>query len=516
MDSRQRDLYEMNTYTPEQQKILQQYEKLKTEELKHLKIKAKHESENKITLFNTKAIPANPPQEKLLKAWENPNYKIFTFCGGNRLGKTTIGVIIALSTLFGKWPWNEEEIPFPHNKPRKIRYVGQGWEDHIKQVVIPALKEWWPRNRPLETRKNNQGVDYLWVDKKTGGVINIMSNNQEVRHFEGWDGDLIVNDEPTRREIRIANARGLVDRQGRELFCATLIGEAWIDREIIKKKLPDGRPDRSVFNVTGTIWDNMGFGLTEKGINQFESTLSEEEKQVRLFGIPSYMQGLVLPQFNRDKHLKPRFKKGVPIDWLVDIAIDIMPKEPQAVLFMATSPRNYKWVVEEIFEHLGGKQLAQEIIKSIHRNHYRVNKIIIDPLAKADENCPEGSTYTQIENVLAQYENRETKQAYLLDLGSKDLKSGIILAKDYLITETGESAVFFFEDLIRTTWEIEGWMWNSKTGKPVEKENHMMENFRRLLQLETRWYEPDEVEDEDYRPPKSTVRTWATGGGTGY
>ena len=87
---------------------------------------------NRIAAFNRPKDPlypeirdANPLQKKLIEAWKNPVYKVFTYTGGNRIGKTTIGAIIANSTVFGEWPWSGEKLYFPHKEPRKVRYIGQ-------------------------------------------------------------------------------------------------------------------------------------------------------------------------------------------------------------------------------------------------------------------------------------------------------------------------------------------------------------------------------------------------------
>ena len=42
----------------------------------------------------------NGPQRALLEAWRDPRYKVFTFSGGNRLGKTFIGGLIAVCALY--------------------------------------------------------------------------------------------------------------------------------------------------------------------------------------------------------------------------------------------------------------------------------------------------------------------------------------------------------------------------------------------------------------------------------
>lgn len=90
----------------------------------------------------------NPPQFELLEAWKDLEKKVFTMTGSNRLGKTLLGVVISLSVMFGEWPWSGEKIEFPHKDPRKVRYVGQGWESHIKTVVEPELRKMWPACTP--------------------------------------------------------------------------------------------------------------------------------------------------------------------------------------------------------------------------------------------------------------------------------------------------------------------------------------------------------------------------------
>jgi hypothetical protein len=68
--------------------------------------------------------------------------------------------------------------------------VGQDWEKHIKAVLTPELKKWWPKKRRVKTKKNNNGVDYFWEDEATGSTLEIMSNLQDSDLHEGWSGDL--------------------------------------------------------------------------------------------------------------------------------------------------------------------------------------------------------------------------------------------------------------------------------------------------------------------------------------
>ena len=812
------------------------------EELRRLKLRLaetreqrlRFEADNRIEFFGLVNEERgfkgpNPLQKKLLEAWDNPHYKLFTYTGGNRIGKTTIGIIIGLSTLFGKWLWNGRDLIIPHHHPRKVRLIGQDWEKHIKAVLEPELHKWWPKNRAVRIKKNNFGAESFWVDEKTGSSLELMclrpdqrvmmadgteksiesinkgalikcskgnttvknkiesyadkflhistfngreivcsenhgiltvngwkkardisisdelktilpdftpteniedwklillgvligdgyikqwcaewtcfsdeliqwvknklpadlklhkipkrnevyrisqkvkrnnnplktwmeeigiwgcgsgnkfipdcifrlskektgvflkalfstdgtfsvnyhqisyssrskrlvddlkrllrhidviastseyyiksvfdgydcsgivyicrfggrdnirnfsrfsgfvgkkqswnnfyskytninkkscirkekirsicildggksydlevedachdyivdglivhnSNKQESELHEGWSGDLILYDEPPRREIRIANARGLIDRQGRELFCMTLLKEAWVDRDVIKAVNQDGTPDTTVFNIHGDISANIGFGITQMGVEQFAKTLTEEEKDVRLKGIPSYMSGLIYSKFNRQTHLRKRFK--IPLDWLVDISIDFHPSKKWAVLFVATDKKNFKYCIDEIHENGSWKAISEEIVRRIKTNHYRVEApIIIDPLAKGDEQSDlnEESVFEKMQNLFAAYGLR-------MSAASKDKDGGIHLVKDLLMTENEMPSLFFFNDLKQTIKELEGYMIDPDTNKPQKYDDDFMECLYRIALLNTQWY--DMADDE--------------------
>ncbi len=454
-------------------------------------------AENRIFAFNQRRNPdypemreANPPQRKLLEAWRNPAYKVFTYSGGNRIGKTTVGAIIAISTVLGEWPWSGEKLTFPHKEPRKVRYVGQAWESHIKAVVEPALDFWWPKSVKVETKKNNQGVDYFWNAGRKGS-IEIMSNVQDSSVFEGWSGDLVVYDEPPKRDVRVAAARGLIDRQGRELFCMTLLKEAWIHREVIKATLPDGSPDMSVYNISGDIYSNVGYGITAEGVEQFRKTLTEDEIQSRLFGKPSYMSSLVFPKFNRQMHVKERFK--IPLDALVDIQIDFHPSKKWAVVFLATLKSGFKYVCDEIWDRGNPKYIAEEILRRIrNRNYERVNSIGIDPLAKGGEGN-DIDVYSIMAEALA-------SRNYSLETASKDKDNGIAIVNDLLLTENEMPGIFFFKDCVKTIEQVENLMYDPETFKAQKTDDDFTECLYRLALKNTQWYPEVQYSNKDRKP----------------
>ena len=479
---------------------IERLKKLKAEKINVAQSILEYRQKNYIEFFDTPPNPGpNPKQAQILEAYPDPNFKVFGMSGGNRLGKTHLLTLLGISTIIGKFPWDNTSLLhlFPHKKPRKVRYIGQGWHDHIKGVVIPELDKIWPQIRPVERTGNGIITDTLWKDVQTGGTIEIMSNTQNPKVHEGWSGDLILYDEPPRREIYVANARGLVDRRGREIFAATLLDEPWIDREIVKKVGQDGKPDKSIFWIEGTSYDNVGFGITKEGIEEFSNKLSDDEIQARIYGVPQYMQGLIYPQFNRKTHLFEHFK--IPLNWMVDIAIDIHPRKPQAVLFVATDPRNEKYICDEIFQHGDGVSIADEIVRKINQNSYRVNKIIIDPLSKGDSNNPE-TTYQKIFNVLARYD-------LTLQVASKDIDAGILAVKEHLKGPNNLPSLFLLDNCMRTLSEIEGYMWDKNTGKPLKVDDDMMENLYRICLLNTEYIPPEYEYSSEYRDERRNETT---------
>jgi hypothetical protein len=209
------------------------------------------------------------------------------------------------------------------------------------------------------------------------------------------------------------------------------------------------------------------------------------------------MEGLVYPQYDSKIHLKERDQ--VPLDWMVDIGIDIHPREKQAVLFVATDPWNRKWCIDEVWDHGDGKWVAEEIMRHINYHSYRVNRIIVDPLAKGDQNNP-NTVFDKINENLMPY-------GYVAETASKDKTSGILEVKKHLMGPNQEPSLFFYDDLIRTIMEIEGYMYDEDTQKPQDKDDHMMENLYRILLLNTQYEEMgyDEEETVDFTENRSAI-----------
>jgi hypothetical protein len=287
-------------------------------------------------------------------------------------------------------------------------------------------------------------------------------------------------DEPPPRDVWIECARGLIKRNGRALIGATLLNEAWVHREVIKARLENGQPDPSVFNVNAVIEDNLGYGLTQEGIDTFARKLKPQEKEARLKGKPSYLGTLVFPDYDQDVHVKEPFK--IPLDWIVDISIDFHPSKPWAVVFMATARNNFKYVCKEIHDKGNPKYIAEEIIRAVKDGQWRLGQCVIDPLAKGDSNN-DNTVYEIMGNVLGSHN-------ISLDTASKDKDNGIALVNNLLLTENQLPGLFFFSDCPKTYTQVADLMYDKDSLKPtaVKVDDDFTECLYRLALLDTQWF----------------------------
>ena len=457
--------------------------------------KLKYEKKNKLLFFN-KGLghlgkngkwESNPIQKQFFESLKTPKYKIYGLVGANRISKTFSSTgVSALPALKGCFPWQDpEEVGTwlwntrNWNPPIKIRIIGQDWEKHIKSVIIPTIQELWPDSWGFQCKKNNVGVEAYWT-LPGYGTVEIMSNNSESDLFEGWNGHVIIYDEPPKRDNRIACARGLIDNNGIEIFAMTLLKEAWVDQEVVNAIDENGAPDPAIKFYTGDIQDNVGYGITQEGVDQFSKSLTDDEKSARLRGIPSYKAGVIL-NIDRNKHLVERF--SIPSHWMVDVAIDIGVQKPHDVLYIATAPDGRKYVCFENTVAGSGEAIAEEIIQRKNRYNLRINTVLCDPLAKGNTEGMdyEHSTWAKIDTGLNRF-------GMYLQKGSKLKKDGVIAINDLLMTVNKMPMLFFFQDLGRTIKQTMGWMYDDK-GLESKKDDDMCENLYRLILLGTEYEE---------------------------
>jgi hypothetical protein len=476
-------------------------------------------------------------QQEFFAALQDKSFKTYVILGSNRSGKTEAAVASALSLALGRYPWvkqpvainreghssmriladkslrvsyhspdkSTEVFDFPDEKswkqwkrdqlnpfdagglrfkvPIKIRMLAEDMTA-LEQVQLPKFRKLCAPEWVAAKKKNSFGLDVHWIFHN-GSVIDFLTYQQDTSMMEGWDGHVVLYDEPPPRDKYVANLRGLVDHGGISIFSMTPLKEPWIADELVNKN------DPSIYTSTMTIRDNPH--ISAKDIETFAAALTDDEKETRLEGKFLHLQGLVFKDFNKLTHVKPC--REPPKDSTVYCAIDPHARTPHALVFMWVDRRGNMFVCHDIFRNGTPDQIAEWVIQ-FHDSIHHVEQVIIDPYSKGDQNRGE-TTYEIVERLLAD-------KGIPLDLGSKDLSSGILQVQECLKSRNGLASLFIDPSCERTIFEVQRIVWADWKGqgtdkeqmnKPVAKDNHMWENIRRLIQYPAEYRSPRSVSD---------------------
>lgn len=450
--------------------LQRQLEQLEKDEYVILKNIESYQDNNKIEFF----VP-HEKQEFAFDALLNELKHTVLFQGSNRSGKTTWLIVSLICFLLGEFPWNKKKTRF--TTPCRARLFGEDWLHHIGQVLIPKLKEWCPRSALVKTKKNNQGIEYLWFFKN-GSVLEIMTYEQATDQVEGWSGHIVAADEPMPRDKYIAAKRGLVDFNGIFIMSFTPLKEPWIYDELVTN------PDPSIATFGVEIHDNPH--ISKEAIHEFEKSLTEDEREARIKGKWLHLQGLVYKEFDPKIHLVRPFK--VPTHYTGYAAVDTHPRTEQAVSFCAVSEAERVFNTHEVFRHGTPEDVADWLISHHHNVYKLTGGVLIDPSSQGDKNRGD-STYEIIASKL-------WKHQIPIELGSKDLDGGVLQVKRYLMSPNNIPSLFFFDNLERVRYELTHYIWgewrkseNDKTSKqkPRDKDDHMLENIRRICLIPPRY-----------------------------
>ena len=418
-----------------------------------------------------------PHQKKALELLYQGK-KTILLQGGNRIGKTVFGVNVIGAACLGHQPWDNKPTVWG-NTPIQARIICVDWEHHANNVVVNALKEWLPEGS-YTTKKNNVGVEAYWTFKN-GSKIELLTHIQETKIHEGWKGHLIWADEPLPKDKYAANKRGLVDYSGVFLMTMTAVYEVWVLDELVLKH------DDSVGCVTDIPMKANPL-LKQEDINNFESSLSEDEKKPRIEGGWLQLSGRVVKEFDIDKHVIDASK--IPPDWPVVAMIDVHLSLPNAVGFYAWDEYNRMFVIDEIWEHIAPENIANEIIRRKESNTWNIKETFIDPFAKGDNQFIKNRGIA-IQDTFSIIERKLRPFGIKLSVASKDKDSGIININTALKGSNGMPALYFFKTCHKHIWEIQRWIYDKKTGKAKKENDHFCENLYRATLAGVKYIPPE-------------------------
>ncbi len=397
---------------------------------------------------------------------------------GNRFGKSISGCAEDCAWLRGERPWLPETdagrlsgIP---QHPVKGLVITTNW-DKVDEVYTSnrgtegKLWRFLPRDGFVKrTTRNHEGKICI-VECANGSTLRfatVRSWLNDPQSIESTDYDFIHIDEPCPESMWKGASRGLVDRDGFAWFTLTALTEPWI----VDSFLPGGNFAQRMFKVEGSIYDNPY--LQADAIKMFEATLTDDERECRLYGKPLHLAGLVYKSFKYDKHVLQELPKGwrdfstPPRDWSYYYYIDPHPRTPNACLLLVVSPHERLYFFHDIFERTTMKEMCEQMKPFLTNCH--VIRGRVDPLAY----IPDPETDRCWADELALH-------GFPADRAIKAPLQGINRANERL--KESPTTVFFSPSCRRTLYEIQRYHWDEEKNKPVDKDDHMMENFYRAI-----------------------------------
>jgi hypothetical protein len=339
---------------------------------------------------------------------------------------------------------------------------------HIDQIPVKRLNEF------------GGGESVLYVDT-------VESYKHANMSAESSYWDFFHLDEPCPRPMFVAHKRELVDRNVKFWVSCTPLSEMWIndefvpnDRHVVEAapeglsfdKLAAGQGSR--FMITWSVYDNPY--NSKEAIAEFEAGLNREERECRLFGLPLNMAGLIYKEFVYDLHVLCDVPKGweryasPPKSYTIRVWFDYHIRLPQAVLFFATDEKERVFVYDELFTENLIDPVAREIVRKT--KGYFVADYEIDKLAV----IPHPVTEESILDELAKYD-------LYFEPATKDLALGINKVRERLSERDpfGNPTIFFSPRVAQTLFEFTHYVYDPKTNKPRDEDNHMMENLYRAV-----------------------------------
>lgn len=430
---------------------------------------------------------------------------------GNRFGKSQCGVAEDCSWIVGErlflppeHPGRKAGIP---QRPVKGLIITADW-DKAEEIFTcessdPHLKGKIWKNLPKSfvrrvTRNSSGKIDR--IEFHNGSVLcfdTVKSFQNNPLGSESSDWDFIHIDEPIPQEMWKAVSRGLIDRNGCAWFTLTNLEQPWIyDMFFPNQQSKNAKREVLQYNksgllqkwaIIGSIYDNPY--LTREAIDSFEAELTDDEKSCRLHGLALHLSGLVYKEFQYERHVLTATPDGwrtngfPPANYTLHYAIDTHPRKPHEVLFLAVSPGGRFFFFYEIFQACLIPELADQIL-AVRNQFPNIGLELCEPGAW-EANPVDGMTMGDklIEQGL-----------HGLQCAPKDLKAGILACKRAL---KEPDLLYFSPNLPNFLGEIMKYGWDhkqSKADKPVDKNDHAMECFYRLVLSEPTYIKPEDTD----------------------
>lgn len=437
--------------------------------------------------------------EDFINAFGSGDYFILFLSAANGVGKTAAAANILANMMFETDnPWFRSELfhNFQHLKRGRIITDSA----LVDKNVVNELKFWFPKGK-YSTSKAGKHYESQW-DTDTGWSFDIMTYQQDAEEFEGVTLGWAWFDEPPPDNILKATIARM-RRGGIIIITATPISgsahlyDMFAQGEIeVEVQLREGeepiKVKRSVYHTTADVESackehGIRGHLEHQHIVQMIAEYPEDERHARIYGKFQHLVGLVFKRFSREIHVIKPFNI-TERDFTVYEYLDPHPRNPDACLWVAVDRKGTKYVVDELWYKPDDTPDLASRIKN-KASQYRINGRWADPWifnkdqhhGSNDKNLDEQLQDEGLTYLPAPKQRTAADKRIETALNYQDVNGHMLRAPE----------LYIFDTCKRTIWEIEHYRWDEWTGKtadkrdrkekPVDKDDHMIENLGRAL-----------------------------------
>jgi len=449
----------------------------------------------------------NGQAEDFINAVGSNDYFICVNFAANGVGKTANAVNILANLMFPtENPWFRATLfhDFPYLKRGRIITDAA----LVDKNVVNEMKFWFPAGK-YTTEKGGKHFESKWKTS-TGWNFDIMTYDQDEKQFEGVTLGWAWFDEPPPENILKATIARM-RRGGIIIITATpisgsahlydMFAEGAMEVQVVLREGEDPvTVKRSIYTQTSDVESackvhGVRGHLEHEDIERMIAEYPEDERQARAYGKFQHLVGLVFKRWNRQIHVIKPF----PInerDFTVYHYLDPHPRNPDAGLWLAVDRKGTKYVIDELWVTPEDKRDLADKIKR-KNSQYRVEGMWADPWIfnkdqhhdandknLAEQLADEGLTYLP-----APKQRTASDERIKTALNYNEVNGHMIVPPE----------VYIFSSCERTIWEMEHYRWDEWTGKtadkrnrkekPVDKDDHQIENLGRALISDHRFTE---------------------------
>lgn len=450
--------------------------------------------------------------------------RIRLLLGGTGAGKTIVTMAEVAAAATGQsadlsWigmPYKKPPIhvwivkqSFPENVAtdsvlRKLMY-GDEYQDPVTQRTVFHEAFIHPRYEPT-FNKNSKTITL-----KNGSTIQMKSAEQDVLQFASAGIDLIVVDEPIRTEVFQELFFRLIRREGaRMMFALTPTGLAM---GFLQDLMDQKDKSRVEFFYISTLENKY---LDKEAVEHIASSLTEEQKETRLFGKPAMMVGLIYGEWEKNGcWIEPLPR--IPDDWTRYVVHDPGYSNPAATLWGAVDPDGNIYLYRCQYDTsksanvrlLIERMAATDDVAKIHRWY-------IDPFA-ASVKIPSIADMRHERNLKQLYDAVSEKYGFRWTMGPRQEEQAgrvqrITATKLYIQRDTNFPNIFAFDapemkplrdELIRYRWAVsKGKEDRNEPDQPHKQHDHLMYCMETMCALPIRnigqrYYQNDLKQDQE-------------------